>query len=78
MDNSKKIILPEIKIKKIILEKPKKKRVVTNTKCWGSAIKELENLESTTVENMIETGEKIKTNTFTTNKVQDKWLFFTR
>lgn len=57
MDNSKKIILPEIKIKKIILEKPKKKRVVTNTKCWEYAIKELENLESTTVENMIETEE---------------------
>ena len=57
MNNSKQIKLPEIKIKKIILQKPKKKRVVTNTKCWESATKELENLENTTIENMIETEE---------------------
>ena len=57
MDNSKKIILPEIKIKKVVLEKPKKKRVVTYSKNWTLAIEELDNLETISVENMIETEE---------------------
>ena len=55
MDNSKKIILPEIKIKKVTLEKPKRKRMVTNTMNWREAIEELENLETVNIENMIET-----------------------
>jgi hypothetical protein len=55
MDDSKKIILPEIKIKKVTLEKPKRKRMVTNTMNWRQAIEELENLEMVNIENMIET-----------------------
>ena len=55
MDDSKKIILPEIKTKKVTLEKPKRKRIVTNTMNWREAIEELENLETVNIENMIET-----------------------
>ena len=57
MDDSKKIIFVEPKVKKVVLEKPKKKRMVTLSKNWTLAIEELENLETTNVENMIETEE---------------------
>ena len=57
MDDSKKIILIETKVKKVTLEKPKKKRMVTYSKNWSLAIEELENLETVNVENMIETEE---------------------
>ena len=57
MDDSKKIIFVETKVKKVVLEKPKKKRMVTLSKNWALAIEELENLETTNVENMIETEE---------------------
>ena len=57
MDDSKKIILVETKVKKVVLDKPKKKRMVTHSKNWALAIEELENLETTNIENMIETEE---------------------
>ena len=57
MDDSKKIIFIETKVKKVALEKPKKKRMVTYSKNWSLAIEELENLETVNVENMIETEE---------------------
>jgi len=60
MDNTKKIILIPSnveKIKKVALEKPKKKRVVTHSKNWVLAIEELENLETMNIESMIETEE---------------------
>ena len=57
MDDSKKIILVETKVKKVVLDKPKKKRMVTYSKNWTLAIEELENLETMNVENMIETEE---------------------
>ena len=63
MDDSKKIILVQTKVKKVVLEKPKKKRMVTYSKNWTLAIEELEKLETMNVENMIETEE---------NKLQPK------
>ena len=57
MDDSKKIILVETKVKKVVLDKPKKKRMVTYSKNWTLAIEELEKLETMNVENMIETEE---------------------
>ena len=57
MDDSKKIIFIETKVKKVVLEKPKKKRMVTYSKNWTLAIEELEKLETMNVENMIETEE---------------------
>ena len=60
MDNTKKVILmppPIEKTKKVVLEKPKKKRAVTYSENWALAIEELENLETVNVENMIEIEE---------------------
>jgi hypothetical protein len=56
--DSKKIILPEKNEKKIIKEKPKKKRVCTTNENWVKAIKELEELDEKTMQNFMEQEEK--------------------
>ena len=56
--DSKKIILPEKNEKKIIKEKPKKKRVCTTNEKWLEAIKELEELDEKTMQTFMEQEEK--------------------
>tara|TARA_A100001015_G_scaffold240038_1_gene273585 strand:- start:168 stop:695 length:528 start_codon:yes stop_codon:yes gene_type:complete len=57
MEN-KKIIVLEKNEKKIIKEKPKKKRVCTMNENWLKAIKELEELDEKTMQNFMEQEEK--------------------
>ena len=57
MEN-KKIIVLEKNEKKIIKEKPKKKRVCTSNENWMQAIKELEELDEKTMQNFMEQEEK--------------------
>jgi hypothetical protein len=58
MDNTKKIIIIEEKPKKVKLEKPKKKRVVTQTIDWEKAVEELEKIEN--IEEIIDIDEQTK------------------
>jgi hypothetical protein len=58
MDNTKKIIIIEEKSKKVKLEKPKKKRVVTQTIDWEKAVEELEKIEN--IEEIIDIDEETK------------------
>lgn len=58
MDNTKKIIIIEEKSKKVKLEKPKKKRVVTQTINWEKAVEELEKIEN--IEEIIDIDEETK------------------
>ena len=58
MDNTKKIIIIEEKPKKVKLEKPKKKRIVTQTIHWEKAVEELEKIEN--IEEIIDINEETK------------------
>ena len=58
MDDTKKIIIIEAKSKKVKLEKPKKKRVVTQTLDWERAVEELEKIEN--IEEIIDIDEETK------------------
>ena len=46
MNNTKKIVIIEEKTKKVKLEKPKRKRIVTQTLQWEKAVEELESIEN--------------------------------
>ena len=59
MGYTKKIIIVEEKVKKVKLEKPKKKRVVTQTIQWENALYELENIEN--IETTIDEKDDTKT-----------------
>lgn len=58
MNDTKKIIIIETKPKKVKLEKPKKKRVVTQTIDWEKAVEELEKIEN--IEEIIDIDEETK------------------
>lgn len=58
MDNTKKIIIIEEKPKKVKLEKPKNKRLVTQTIHWEKAVEELEKIEN--IEEIIDIDEETK------------------
>jgi len=49
-DSTKKIIFVEETSKKVTLEKPKKKRVITHTTNWEIALEELQNIEGDSIE----------------------------
>ena len=58
MDDTKKIIMIEEKPKKVKLEKPKRKRLVTQSIHWENAIEELEKIDN--IEEMIDIDDNTK------------------
>ena len=59
MNNTKKIVIIEEKPKKVKLEKPKRKRIVTQTLQWEKAVEELESIEN--IEDAIDENDNTKT-----------------